>query len=311
MNVFDVTLPFSYFALSIFFFLGILFTILVFGTLTAILVIVCIYSGILRISPILEACTTTIKYIYPGFLESLRKNLKESFILDYPNGKPIQKPYILLFHPHGLFSFTNIFHIGTDITDWFIRPIQATVLDKLYWLPFGKEILDRLKCVPSKYEEMKEVLTNGHSLSVCLGGVREILYTEPNLLKLSIQNKRGVFRLAIQTGTPLIPILSYGENELFDIVKSEWLSWIQSFLIEYGLCIPLPTIESCKSWFSILYGPLKSPIRTVIGSPIDVGHARDPTEIEIIELRDRYFNALKQLYYKTRPTNYAKDLEII
>ena len=311
MNLFNATLPFSYLAIVAIFLAGISFTFLLFGIVASCLIIICIYCGIIRISPILDGIVNLFSYAYPGFTESVKQNLRDSFVLEYPEGKPRNGNFLFGFHPHGLFSVANIFHIGTDLTTWSIRPIQATVLDKLYLLPFSKEILDRVSATPSNYNSMKAVLTKGESLTVCLGGTREILYTEKNVMKLSILNKKGIFRLAIETGTPLIPVISYGENELFEIVKHPWLTSIQTILLEYGICIPLPTLQSCKTWFNILQKPMKNPIRTVVGKVIEVGVARVASDKDISELRDQYFTALRHLYSTTRPEAYSKDLEII
>jgi 2-acylglycerol O-acyltransferase 2 len=310
MNLFDAALPFSYVALAVFFFLGVSFTFLFFGLLASVVLIVCIYSGIIRITPILDAITSLLLYLNPKGVELLQENLRKSFLLEYPDGHS-ESQGVFVFHPHGLFSLTHIFHIGTQVTDWSIDNVHMTVLNKLYWLPFGQEVLDKLKGIPSHYSSMKSALTEKKSISVCLGGVREILSTEPNTMKLSILKKTGVFRLAIETGVPLIPVLSYGENELFDIVKTPWLSSIQDFLIRYGVCLPIPTLESCNTWYSILYRPLKTPIRTVIGKPLDPGPARDPTDEEISKLRERYFESLKDLYSRTKPESYNENLEIL
>jgi 2-acylglycerol O-acyltransferase 2 len=144
-----------------------------------------------------------------------------------------------------------------------------------------------------------------------MGGVREILYTEPNKMRLSILKKRGILKLAIETGTPIVPVLSYGENELFEPVRSPWILEIQKLLIPYGICFPFATLESCKTWLGLSKAPMKTPIRTVIGSPIEVGEPHLATEKEIMELRERYFTELRKLYKETRPECYDKNLEII
>ena len=312
MSLFHAGLPFSYAAIGLIFLLGVCITTLVFGIVAGIVFIICIFTGILRISPILDAITKCIEFYNPGTLKSIIHNIRESFLVEYPDGTPEpNKPHLFLFHPHGLLSAANMLHIGTDITDWSIRPIKGTALHLLQWLPFGQEILEKLNFIPSNYDDMKSVLKGGESLSACLGGVREILYTEPGLMKLSILKKRGAFRLALETGTPLIPVLSYGENELFQIMETPLLSWIQEKLMKYGLCLPIPTIESWMSWYGILYKPLENPIRTVIGKAIEVPEAHEPTDQEIHELREMYFVALKDLYARTRPDSYNKDLNIV
>ncbi len=284
---------------------------MIFGTIAGIILVICIYTEIVHITPIIDIIGKIISYFNPGILESLTDNLRKSLLVEYPDSTPPpDNKHIFIFHPHGAFSTAMTFHIGTNITEWKTRGGKGTVLNALFWLPFGKEILDRLNFIPSNYTSMKSALENGESLSVCLGGVREILYTEPKSMKLSIKNKRGIFLLALETGTPLIPVISYGENELFDLTDSKWILKIQEALVKYGICLAIPTLKSCVTWFGIPWNPLKNPIRTVVGAPIKVPVAHVATEKEIIELRNKYFTALKDLYQRTRPVGY-KDIEIV
>lgn len=310
MDLFNVGLPFSYGVLAIVFILGICLTTVVFGIIASVVLIVCIYSGIIRISPILDSIGTCIAYFNPGLIEAISQNIRKSIQVDYPEGKPEGKN-IFVFHPHGVLSIANTFHVGSTLTDWASRPIKATMIDRLFWLPFGKELLEKVNVVGSNYESMKGVLDEGQSLTVCLGGVKEILYTETNRMKLSIKNKRGVFKLALETGTPLVPVISYGENELFEILDTPWLRPIQSIFIQYGLYIPIPTMKSCKTWFGIPWEPLKNPIHTVVGSPIKVNQVTGPSDKDILDLRETYFKALTELYERTRPESYKANLEIV
>ena len=312
MTSFEIGLPFSYSVLAIIVIATLILTIVTFGILAAIILIICIYTGIIRFSPVLNGIAKLIEFIYPSFLSEISENIRTSFSVDFSDSKSINgKQHIFLFHPHGVFSVANIMHVGTEFTNWPVRAIKGTALNWLVWLPFGTEILERLHFVPSNYDDMRKVLESGESLSVCLGGVREILYTESSMMKLSILKKRGIFKLALEKGTPLVPVLSYGENELFDIMKGSWITWLQNILIRYGLCAPIPTIDSCIKWYGILKGPLPEPIRTVVGSPVSVPDAHEPAEDEIDDLRARYFAALDSLYEKTRPVSYSKNLLIV
>jgi hypothetical protein len=76
--------------------------------------------------------------------------------------------------------------------------------------------------------------------------------------------------------------------------------------------VPIPTVESWKSWFKIYKEPLEHKIETHIGEAIEVGEARaSVTEAEIVELRNKYIKALKQLYKETRPADYKDELVVL
>jgi 1-acyl-sn-glycerol-3-phosphate acyltransferase len=311
MSIFETAQPFSYPILLYMFLLGAMMTTVMFGIGTISTVCILIYLDILQITPILDKLTDCIEYIDPGSLDRLQANIRKSLLIETPEQPLEKKPHIFLFHPHGVFSVASVFHIGTRFTDWTHKPIKGTMTSKLLWMPFAKELFKKMNCVPADYEVLKKVLEGEESLSVCMGGVREILYTEPNKMRLSILKKRGIFKLAIETGMPIVPVISYGENELFEPVRTPWVLHIQKFLIPYGICFPFATLESCKTWLGLNKAPMKTPIRTVIGKAIDVGKARLATEKEIETLRETYFSVLRDLYKKTKPESYADEIEIV
>ena len=158
---------------------------------------------------------------------------------------------------------------------------------------------------------MKKVLEGGEGLSVTLGGVREILYSEAGKMKLNIGRRKGIFKMALETGTPLVPVLVYGENELYETAHTEWLDWLQEKLVPFALFIPIPTVKSCMNWLGLLHNPLKNPVQTVIGDEIPVEKKESVSEEEIAKLREKYFSGLRELYERTRPESYSKELEIV
>ena len=116
--------------------------------------------------------------------------------------------------------------------------------------------------------------------------------------------------MAYETGMPLIPVISYGENEIYDVARGEYLDKIYDFFIKYNIPFVLPTMESLFRFYNLLNTPFRKTIQTVIGDPIPVAK-KIPTNEEIIELRTKYFASLNELYEKTRPPHYAEKLIIV
>ena len=58
-------------------------------------------------------------------------------------------------------------------------------------------------------------------LSVCLvvGGAREALLASPGEINLTLKRRKGFVKYALQNGADLVPVFSFGENELFKTVK--------------------------------------------------------------------------------------------
>ncbi len=293
--------PISYFTLGFGFILGIVITLLTASIFTGVVLLILIYSGSIRILPLFE-------FIQP-FLPNFSGELKNSFqVKNYL--KKEYKQQIILFHPHGAFSASFFFHTMTDVTEFpeQLKKGKKTVLRYLYWLPFGKEILDNLGTIPNRYKEMKKVLDSGENLLVIPGGVREMYECRPFELHLKLKDRTGVFRLALETGMPLVPVLSYGENELYSLADLPFLRKVQDWLQKFDLILPIPSYTSIQKWYSILQGSYKNPIQTVIGDAIEVQKKINVTSEDILMLKQKYMDALEELYSKTKPENYGEKI---
>jgi hypothetical protein len=293
----DSIFPFWYIALLLGFLIGIGITFAVVGVLSAGAIFLAGCLGMFRIMPLIEFCSKIFTVMFHTHVEKFRYNIKESFKLRHnlEEGK-----YIYMWHPHGVFATSQFLHIGSELTSWPKKniSIQGTAFHGLLWLPFVSEIFQHFGAVPTEYHAMKKVLIDGSSLSVCPGGMREMLPIYNNDMRVLLKKRRGIFKMALETGTPLVPVVSFGENELYKCIEIP--AWIQNALEPYDMCIPIPTIGSVMKWFGLLSNPLKDPIMTVVGEPVLVKKIESPTDADIIELRERYIESLKQMYKKER-----------
>jgi hypothetical protein len=305
MSIFYTTYPFSIIAI-----LAIIGIIIVFSFTNIILagtLLSLAYMDCISLAPLIKVVDDVISVMFKNNLASIKRNINESFPL-YGN-KDFKGQAIFLFHPHGVFSLAHVFHVGCTITDWPYTKIKAAVHNALTSMPIMKDCMNHTnRCVASTYTDMKGVLLDGKSLSVALGGRSECKYLDPNKITAVIHPRRGIFKMAIETGVPLIPVLTYGENRIYkrmDSRVSDFLSYIFNF--EF----PLPTLSSLKDWSQIYKQPLENRITTYIGSAVEVGEARAPTDADIADLRDRYITAIKALYKDTHPDDYDAELEVV
>jgi len=311
MNVFSITYPLSLIILLFGFILGLGLSIVLFSSLSLAVIFGLLCLGSIRIMPIIELCNTFLMKLFPDKLNQLALNVRKSFPVFYSNKFIHGKQYIYSFHPHGLFTISHYLHIGTPFTDWKDKNIKGTALHILWWLPFGKELTETYKFVQSNYNTMKQVLENDKSLSVTLGGVKEMPLSRDNKITLNIAKRRGIFKMALETGTTLVPIIVYGENDIYKISKSRILSFINNFFLNYNIYFPIPTLDSCLKWLTLFDKPLDEPVKTYVGEPIPVTKKDNPTDSDINELREIYFTGLRKLYANTRPASYDKELYIV
>jgi hypothetical protein len=264
-------------------------------------------TGSISIKPILKLVDLFISLNFKSTIQKIKSNIRESFPVK--GNLDIQKPAIYSFHPHGIFSLTHAFHSATEITHWPYKNIRTTTHSIITEFPFLKDFMNA-KIVSSQYESMKGALEEGKSLSISLGGTSEQGFIQKNKITAIVKKRRGIFRLSLETGVPIVPVLSYGENEIFsDIYISGFLGYLSN-LMGINSVVPIPSLSSLLNWCSIYKEPLKEKIYTYIGDPVEVGEARQPSEKEIVELREKYIVALHALYKKTRPENFSETLNI-
>jgi len=308
-GIFRLTFPLSYpvllFSLTITFCLSILFL----GGISSLFLLGLLNCGILRLKPITDLIHSICIKLWPELPERIIANLRASFPVEV-KGKLPEKG-IFLFHPHGLMTTAHMINIGLkSVSNWPVKAISGTALYSL-WYSFGfKEVLDGA-FVPSNYENMKKVLAY-QSLSVTLGGIDEMQYLFKDKLRLKIKDRKGVFRLAIETGTPLVPVLAYGENEFCENIGN-WkvFDWINGILRKFHIPLIIPSWGLYEKYLFIHRKPFDVPVVSVIGEPVEVGPAREPTDEDVRVLRSIYIKRLREFYRQTRPAHYAEELEIV
>ena len=246
------------------------------------------FTGCIDLSRLFKFGDIILTFLFRNSIEMFKKNIRLSFPV---NGETdTKKQLIYMFHPHGTFSVSHVFNVVSNMTDWPRRDMKAVTHN---WL-MQTRMLPNLftdKFVSSDYDSIKEALADGTSISICLGGSREGGYgNNDDEIVVIVGQRRGMFKLAIEAGVPIVPVLTYGEIKNINLDN---------------------LLQTWKRWGKIYKGILDTKIETFIGKEVDVGPARVPTEKEILDLKKKYIEALKVLYKDTKPDHYREELVII
>lgn len=160
--------------------------------------------------------------------------------------------------------------------------------------------------VSSSKKSVTHVLSRpqgGNAAVVVVGGAEESLDAHPGNLTLHILNRKGFIKVALKRGAHLVPVFSFGENELFLQVpnpKGSVLRNIQDKLQKMlGFAVPL---FHARGIFQYSFGlmPYRMPIHTVVGKPIPVKQTSNPTQEEIDELHQIYLESLQELFEENK-----------
>ncbi len=129
------------------------------------------------------------------------------------------------------------------------------------------------------------------------GGQKEIRFTggkgkDPNRYTLYSRHK-GFVRMALQGGVSLVPVFSFGEN---DILHNVHLPTIQAWTYRhFGLALPL---YPHGRWFSPI--PSKVSIVVVFGEPLAIPKIPEPTKEDVEHYHALYFKALHKLFEESK-----------
>ena len=157
----------------------------------------------------------------------------------------------------------------------------------------------------------------GSSIVLVVGGAQEALDAHPGMFTLTLRSRRGFVRVALRNGAYLVPVLGFGENEVFDQLpnaKGTFVRHVQDFMQKaVGFAIPL---FNGRGIFQTTLGllPRQRPLRVVVGRPVPppprAKHlttkdfdAMDKEQMEgmVDEYHKRYIEAVERLYSEHRP----------
>lgn len=231
--------------------------------------------------------------------KQVEENIQATFRMECPEPPP--PSCLFIWQPHGLISVSSVMFNGGLCKHPNYRANHAVTLPFYHYFPVIGDIMRHLGSIPSDSGSITKTLRKGESVSVMLGGVREMLDAQGTHVKLYIRSRTGVFRIALETGTPLVPVLTYGENEAFPRSDAWWAKSINQTLHTYaGMAIGIPTWKALQNWFELSYKPLK-PIVTHVGSPT-------PATGSISSLRNAYIKSVEELFKKTAPPGYTLEI---
>jgi len=105
----------------------------------------------------------------------------------------------------------------------------------------------------------------GHAITIVVGGATESLSAHPGTADLTLRRRLGFLKIAVRNGSSLVPVFSFGENDIYSQLVNEegtkihkFQKWFQSI---FGFTLPL--FHGRGIWTSIGLLPYRHPIVSV------------------------------------------------
>lgn len=242
---------------------------------------------------------------FASYFERVESHLRSTFQMVGADVIPASS--LLLWHPHSLMSIAPTLHCSFRIHKLESKLVSHNIY---HMFPVIKDFAKYANVIPADFEVMKKNLEEGNSVSIIPGGVREMMTTtDEKNIRLVLKNRKGIFRLALLTGRPLVPLITYGESELFPPVESTFMNMLNTIAYStFKIAMPITSFTAIQNWIELYYRPL-SLVTTHTGKAIEVEKTETPTDEDISVLREKYINAVKSLFDETHPKEYTLTID--
>ncbi|KAI0223952.1 diacylglycerol O-acyltransferase 1 [Massospora cicadina] len=160
-------------------------------------------------------------FIWKWLAEFFPATLKVEYPLDPA------KTYIFGYHPHGILSTGAFINFSTQATGLGKKlpglKVHLLTLNTNFFVPLYREILFALGMASVSKTSILNILSKGPGSTcvIVVGGAQESLSAKPELADLVLSKRYGFVKLALQTGSSLVPVFGFGENSLYDQILAE------------------------------------------------------------------------------------------
>ncbi|XP_062871391.1 2-acylglycerol O-acyltransferase 1 [Trichomycterus rosablanca] len=218
--------------------------------------------------------------------------------------------YLFGFHPHGVLvagAFGNFCTEACGFSDLF-PGLTPHLLMLPFWfrVPFFREYIMSGGLVSSEKASLSYLLSRpggGAVAVVAVGGAPESLEARPGALTLQLLQRKGFIKMALKHGAWLVPVFSFGENELFDQMENPVGSTLRRVQdrMQRIMGVALPLFHA-RGVFQYSFGllPYRKPISTVVGRPIRVDLNLSPTKADVDSLHGRYIQGLMEVFEENK-----------
>ncbi|KAF2737895.1 DAGAT-domain-containing protein [Polyplosphaeria fusca] len=234
--------------------------------------------------------------------------------------EPTRK-YIFGYHPHGIISHGAFAAFATEALGFshLFPGITNTLLtlDSNFRLPLYREYALRMGLASVSRESCENILSKGgrngegmgRAITIVVGGARESLDALPGTLRLVLHKRKGFVKLAIRAGADLVPVLAFGENDMYEQLNPTEHPWIHKFQLLVkklaGFTVPLFHARGIFN-YDVGMMPYRRPINVVVGKPIRVVQDQHPDKDYVDRVHGEYVRELERLWHDWKDT-FAKQ----
>ncbi|KZT00590.1 DAGAT-domain-containing protein [Laetiporus sulphureus 93-53] len=236
---------------------------------------------------------------------------------------PADRPYVFGYHPHGIIGMGALCTFGTESASAVppshvfrghsspagtgfsqcypgIIPHLLT-LSSNFRVPFYRDFLLAMGIRSVSKQSCSNILKGGpgQSITIVVGGAAESLSARPGTADLTLRKRLGFIKVAIQHGADLVPVFSFGENDIYHQMPNEKGTTVyalqKKFQNVFGFTLPLFHGRGLLN-YNLGLMPYRRRIVVVIGNPVHVEKCEKPTLEEITHVQGLYIEELMSIW---------------
>ena len=161
-----------------------------------------------------------------------------------------KKRHIWAMHPHAIVPLHALTWCAfLDKQDRELYGVGG-MANAIYFMPFVRNIFMWLNNISASYKVLRSSLLANKNVFLLPDGIAGVFYARRGQHYAVLKKRRGMFRLAIETGASIVPIYCFGANDLLDQAVADdsligklsrkFRVSVTIFWGQFGLPIPFP-----------------------------------------------------------------------
>jgi len=219
------------------------------------------------------------------------------------------QPYILSYHPHGIIGMGVNCTLNTNCAGF--RELfpglrrWGVTLREVFYLFLVRDYVLLAGFISADRQALLDKLRQGDSIVLITGGAAEALYAQRGRFTLYLKRRQGFLRLALETGSAVVPCLGFGENDAFSSIDATQLGHGAALM---DILLRIRKVLRFSTPLVTWPVPLRNPTNVVVGAPL-----RFNPDSSVEDCHAQYLAAVTKLYHEHKSKYGHKDipLEII
>ncbi|CAJ0649626.1 8075_t:CDS:10, partial [Entrophospora sp. SA101] len=215
-----------------------------------------------------------------------------------------EKNYLFGYHPHGVISVGAWTNFATEANNFSKEfpgiKCRLLTLASNFNIPLYRDYLMAQGLASVSRQSCENILCRkgpGHSIMIVVGGAGESLNARPGIYDLVLKKRLGFIKLSIRSGACLVPVFSFGENDIWEQADNPKESKVWKFQ---------KLIQKYIGWTMPLFHGRGKANRNITQND-------NPSEEEILKVQEKYIEGLYNIWneykdiYATNRKNYEDE----